>query len=183
MGCAEYQGSILQRHALFRISDSFRIARFHAALLVVSMAAMAAVAQAPQSKGKPTERVVRQYEKLIADGALLTPEGWKNTSRIFACSNPYAKDEEVLLTSQAGLIGETWVRGDRAEVERKWTDFKGSIDSDLRYKPAHPNMSSVLPANLRLLSGVHQQAHRHRRRRSNKRNLEHLGMEDRRPPT
>jgi hypothetical protein len=52
---------------------------------------------------------------------------------------------EVFLTSRAGLIGETWLRGDRAEVERKWTDFFGSIDSDLRYKPADPT-SSILPA-------------------------------------
>jgi hypothetical protein len=131
---------------LFGISDSFRIARFHAVLIVVSMTATAVVAQAPQPKGKPTERVVRQYEKLIADGALLTPEGWEKTSRIFARSNPYPKDAEVLLTSQAGLIGETWVRGDRAEVERKWTDYRGSIGSDLRYKPADPAISSVLPA-------------------------------------
>ena len=117
---------------LFGISDSFRIARFHAMLLVMSMTVIAAVAQGPQSNGKATERVVRQYEKLMADCAFLTPEGWKKTSRIFGRSNPYPKDGEVLLTSQAGLIGENWVRGDRAEVERKWTDFRGSIDSDLR---------------------------------------------------
>jgi len=132
---------------LFGISDSFRIARFHAMLLVMSMTVIAAVAQGPQSNGKATERVVRQYEKLIADGAFLTPEGWKKTSRIFGRSNPYPKDGEVLLTSQAGLIGENWVRGDRAEVERKWTDFRGSIDSDLRYKPASPS-SDVIPAIL-----------------------------------
>ncbi|MGA9964280.1 MAG: hypothetical protein WBQ10_03665 [Terriglobales bacterium] len=116
-------------------------------LLVISITVIAAVAQAPQSNEKATERVVRQYEKLIADGALLTPEGWKKTSRIFGCSNPYPKGGEVLLTSQAGLIGENWVRGDRAEVEWKGTDFRGSIDSDLRYKPAL-HSSDVIPAIL-----------------------------------
>jgi len=106
---------------------------------------VAAVAQAPQSNGKETERVVRQYETFIADGAFLTPEGWKEASRIFGRSSPYPKDGEVLLTSQAGLIGENWVRGDRAEVERKWTDFRGTIDSGLRYKPAMPTIE-VIPA-------------------------------------
>jgi hypothetical protein len=108
---------------------------------------VAAVAQAPQSNGKATEQVVRQYEKLIADGAFLTLEGWKKASRIFVRSNPYPKDGEVLLTSQAGLIGENWVRGDRAEAERKWTDFRGSIDSSLRYKPAMPTID-IIPAIL-----------------------------------
>jgi hypothetical protein len=74
----------------------------------------------------------------------LTPEGWKKAPRIFGRSNPYRDDGEVFLTSRAGLIGETWLRGDRAEVERKWSDVFGSIDSDLRYKPADPT-SSTLP--------------------------------------
>jgi hypothetical protein len=129
--------------AFFGISDSFRIARFHSMLLVMSMTVTTAVAQAPQSSGKATERVVRRYEKLIADGALLTPEGWKKTSGIFGRSNPYPNNGEVLLTSRAGLIGENWVRGDRAEVERKWTDCSGSIDSDLRYKPAMPTIDVI----------------------------------------
>jgi hypothetical protein len=129
-----------------RPSDQFRIT-IKAVLLILSMSTVATVAQAPQSSRKATERVVRQYEKLIVDGALLTPEGWKKTSRIFGRSNPYPKDGEVLLTSQAGLIGENWVHGDRAEVERKWTDFRGSIDSGLCYKPAMPT-SDVIPAIL-----------------------------------
>jgi hypothetical protein len=129
-----------------RPSDQSRI-RIQAVVLILSVSAVAAVAQAPQSNGKATERVVRQYERLIADGAFLTPEGWKKASRIFVRSNPYPKDGEVLLTSQAGLIGENWVRGDRAEAERKWTDFRGSIDSSLRYKPAMPTID-IIPAIL-----------------------------------
>jgi hypothetical protein len=129
-----------------RPSDQFRI-RIQAVVLILSVSAVAAVAQAPQSNGKATERVVRQYEKLIADGAFLTPEGWRKVSRIFLRSNPYPKDGDILLTSQAGLIGENWVRGDRAEVERKWIDFRGSIDSSLRYKPAMPTID-VIPAIL-----------------------------------
>jgi hypothetical protein len=129
-----------------RPSDQFRI-RIQAVVLILSVSAVAAVAQAPQSNEKATERVVRQYETFIADGAFLTPGGWKMASRIFGRSNPYPKDGEVLLTSHAGLIGENWVRGDRAEVERKWTDFRGSIDSGLRYKPAMPTID-VIPAIL-----------------------------------
>jgi hypothetical protein len=136
---------IMDRRPL-RSSDQFRI-RIQAVVLILSVSALAAVAQASKSDGKATERVLRQYEKLIADGAFLTPEGWKKASRIFGRSNPYPKDGEVLLTSQAGLIGENWVRGDRAEVARKWADFRGSIDSSLRYKPAVPTID-VIPAIL-----------------------------------
>jgi hypothetical protein len=32
-------------------------------------------AQTPH--GKPTERAIVEYEKFVADGAFLTPEGWK----------------------------------------------------------------------------------------------------------
>jgi hypothetical protein len=128
---------------LFRPSACFRIEARAVALLVAM--SPAAIAQAPQSSGKPTELVVRQYEQFIAGGEFLTPDGWKKASRIFVRSNPYPNDGEVFLTSKAGLVGETWVRGDRAEVERKWTDFFGSIGSDLAYKPADPT-TSVLPA-------------------------------------
>jgi hypothetical protein len=130
---------------LFAPSSCFRI-EVRAVALLVAMSTVA-IAQAPQSGGKSTERVIRQYEQFIAGGAFLTPDGWKKASRIFARSSPYPNDGEVFLTSKAGLIGETWVRGDRAEVERKWTDFSGSIGPDLAYKPAYPTGSgSVLPA-------------------------------------
>src|SRR5260370_22845225 len=103
-------------------SSFFRI-QAQVGALILGMSTMAAVAQGPQSSPKATELVVRQYEQFMAGGVLLTPEGWKKASRIFVRSNPYPNDREVFLTSRAGLIGETWLRGDRAEVERKWTDF------------------------------------------------------------
>ena len=136
--------SIVMAIVLSIPSSFFRI-QAQAVALLLGMSTMAAVAQGPQSSPKATELVVRQYEQFMAGGVLLTPEGWKKASRIFGSSNPYPNDGEVFLTSRAGLIGETWLRGDRAEVERKWTDFFGSIDSDLRYKPADPT-SSTLPA-------------------------------------
>jgi len=37
--------------------------------------------------------------------------------------------------SWRGTWGTNWVHGDRAEVETKWTDYLGTIDSALRYKP------------------------------------------------
>jgi hypothetical protein len=33
-----------------------------------------------------------------------------------------------------GAVGEDWARDGTAEVETKWTDYYGTIDSALRYK-------------------------------------------------
>ena len=93
------------------------------------------IAQVPKSHGKPTELVVKQYEKFIADGALLTPESWQLAAKLFDSANPYPKNGVIFLTSTSGLIGETWSDGHQARVETKWADSYGSIDSALRYKP------------------------------------------------
>lgn len=92
-------------------------------------------AQTPQSYGKPTEKVVIQYEKLVETGAFLTPDGWRRAGKLYSQSGPYPRDGEILLMTTGGSLGENWVHGDGAEVETKWTDFLGSIDSALRYKP------------------------------------------------
>lgn len=89
----------------------------------------------PYYYGKASEVVVIQYEKLIREGALLTPQGWEKASKLFSHPSPYPKDGKILLTSTAALVGEISVNGDRATVETKWGDDYGSIDSALRYKP------------------------------------------------
>jgi len=94
-----------------------------------------AVAQAPDAHPKPTELVIRRYEKLIADGALLSPEGWKRASRLFERSDPYPRNGAIQIVSTGGSVGENWMRGDEAEVGTKWNDFYGTIGADLRYKP------------------------------------------------
>lgn len=92
-------------------------------------------AQLPKAPPKPTERVIQQYETFIADGSLITPDGWKRASRLFVRSDAYPRQGEIELVSTGGLIGEDWVRGDRAQVETKWNDSYGTIDSVLRFKP------------------------------------------------
>jgi hypothetical protein len=107
------------------------------AAVLILLAAVMTTAQAPQSSPKPTEQVVGQYEELVSRGALLTPTGWKAASRFFYESQAFPHNGTIFLTSSAtaAMIGEMWVKGDRADVQTKWTDYFGSIDSSLRYKP------------------------------------------------
>jgi hypothetical protein len=81
----------------------------------------------PKSCGKPSELVITQYEKLISDGALLTPEGWKKAGKIFAKSNVYPAQGTIGLTSTGGILGEDWNKENHAPVETKWTDYLGSM--------------------------------------------------------
>ena len=110
----------------------------HMVGLLVLMLCVAAVAQrTPRTNGKATEEVVKRYQELIADGALLTPDGWKRAAKLHDSSNPYPENGVILLTSTGGAVGEMWVKGDRAEVQTMWTDSFGRIDSALRYMPEH----------------------------------------------
>ena len=98
-----------------------------------------ATAQNSKEQLKPTERLVRQYEKLIAAGDLLTPAGWRRASELFEKSNPYPPSGDIYVVSTDGVVGEDWVKADRAQVETKWDDNYGTIDSALRYKPPSPS--------------------------------------------
>jgi len=118
-----------------------------ATMLLLLLAAIAP-AQGQRSEAKATEQVVAQYEKLVANGALLTPDGWKAASGLFYESNAYPTKGTIELKSLASLamIGEVWVKGDRAEVQTKWTNDFGSIDSSLRYKPHSSSPPVVMTA-------------------------------------
>jgi len=98
-----------------------------------------AAAQNSKEQLKPTERLVRRYEKLIAAGDLLTPAGWRRASELFEKSNPYPPSGDIYVVSTGGVVGEDWVKADRAQVETKWDDNYGTIDSALRYKPPSPS--------------------------------------------
>ena len=91
-------------------------------------------AQAPRPQLKPTEQVVKQYLKLVGDGALLTPEGWQKAQKLFTESDQYPNKGPVFLLT-LGNFGEMWVEGNKALVETKWTDYMGKVDSALRYYP------------------------------------------------
>jgi len=114
--------------------------RLHAVLPVLLFLALTTVqAQTPQSNGKPTEEVVIQYEKLVAKGAFLTPEGWKLACKLYAQSREFPARGEISLMSVGGSLGENWLKDNRAEAETKWSDYFGTIDVTLRYhSPKRP---------------------------------------------
>jgi hypothetical protein len=118
--------------------------RAPAPALIVLLGIIATAAQVPKSQKKPTELVIRRYEEFIADGSLLTPEGWKRASKLFAGSHAYSPSGEIWVVSTGGLVGEDWVKGDRAQVETKWNDSFGTIDSSLRLKPPDPSGSITM---------------------------------------
>jgi hypothetical protein len=126
-----------------------------APVLIVLLGIIVAAAQAPRTQKKPTELVIRRYEKFIADGSLLTPEGWKRASKLFDTLDPYPRNGEIWVVSTGGLIGEDWVKGDRAQVETKWNDSFGTIDSSLRLKPPVPR-GSIMMGEIFSLVFVHQ---------------------------
>jgi hypothetical protein len=107
----------------------------HAIIPVLFLWVTTATAQTPLSHGKPTEKVVIQYEKLVADGAFLTPEGWKQAGKLYDRSGPFPRGGVISLMSTGGALGENWINDGRAEVETKWTDYLGTVDSALRYQP------------------------------------------------
>lgn len=126
--------------------------KFSDVLLVVWAAILlaqpAVTAKQPARQLKPTELVVRRHDKLVADGALLTAEGWKQSSMLWTSSDPYPRNGEIVVEDLSGIIGEDWVRGNRAQVETKWDDLYGSIDSSLRYKSGSPSGGSIMMARL-----------------------------------
>jgi hypothetical protein len=85
--------------------------------------------------------VVVEYEKLVADGAFLTPEGWKKAGKLYEQSAAFSPNGEILLMGTGGNLGEDWVKGNEAQVETKWTDYDGTIDSALRFKPPAPQIT------------------------------------------
>lgn len=139
--------------------------RFHVAQqsrgigLILFLSLSPAIAQAPKAHRappKPTELVIRQYEKLVARGAFLTPDGWKRVSRLYERPDPYPRDGEIEVISTGGLIAENWIHGNEAEVETKWDDFFGTIDGALRYKPP-PYGGSIMMGGLFAMVRTHQQ--------------------------
>jgi hypothetical protein len=118
--------------------EGINMKAFRTSVVVLLLAPTILSAQAPQSSGKPTELVVVEYERLVANGAFLTPEGWKKAGKLFEQSNAYPPDGEILLMGTGGNLGEDWVKGNEAQVETKWTDDLGTIDSALRFKPPNP---------------------------------------------
>lgn len=68
-------------------------------------------------------------------GALLTPEGWRLASAFFTAPQPYPEHGEIAVEwTGTSVLGEEWNNGSRAQVNTKWNDHYGWIDSNLRFK-------------------------------------------------
>jgi hypothetical protein len=125
-----------------------------AAVFTLLAGTTTSIAQILQYK-EPTEMLVKQYERLRADGALLSPEGWERASRLFKRPKPYPADSEIFLISVPGIIGRWTADGDRARVGTKWGDSCGTVDSQMRYKPIMPNVACIMTEESFSLVFVH----------------------------
>ena len=123
-----------------------RITAPYVLMAVLFLTPMVARAQTPVSNGKPTEKVVIQYERLVAKGEFLTPEGWKEAGKLYEQADAFPPDGEISLMDTGGAVGENWLRGDRPEIETKWTDYFGTVDSALRYKTPHSPVPVTMTA-------------------------------------
>jgi hypothetical protein len=55
---------------------------------------------------------------------------------VLSCSAFRGSDRFIATVSiRQRQVGENWLKGNQAEVETKWTDYYGTIDSALRYWP------------------------------------------------
>jgi hypothetical protein len=132
-------------------------------LLLATLAALAVAWPTPGQdvypRGRrptPTEAVVQKYLKLIVQGALLTPQGWKTAGELFTEAKPYPANGTIYLWSP-GYVGDWSIKGDTAQVATKWADEEGSIDSSLRYIPP-PKVYIIGHVYQLQLLGPHQSA-------------------------
>jgi len=81
-----------------------------------------ASAQTPLSDWKPTEKIIIQYETLVANGDFLPPEGWKVAGKLYEQADVFPPDGEISL-SEYRSNGRRLAARDRADIVTKWTDF------------------------------------------------------------
>ena len=91
-------------------------------------------AQTNQTIESP-KQVVERYLKMVADGELLTSDGWNRVNSLISSPSPQPTDGRIFVTSTHRGVGEIWVKDNHAEVHDAWWDELGSIDSSLRYTP------------------------------------------------
>lgn len=106
--------------------------------IVISLALTAAVRTGRGSKaekGSPDE-ALDHYFRMINDGVLLTPEGWKKAAELFVRESPAPNDDVIFVTTKFPLgNGPMDVNGSQAAAYEKWVDDIGTIDSAFRYHP------------------------------------------------
>jgi len=96
-----------------------------------------------EAQAYPAERVFDRFLQLVADGALLTPTGWKAAEQLSYKSSEFSNEEPIVLMRVAPInANEKLLKDDQVEVDAYWSDDVGSIDSAFRYRP--PNIRVVV---------------------------------------
>lgn len=105
-------------------------------LIALVLASGTVATQTPQAREKSPREVAEQYQRMIADGSLLTSEGWSKANEVFLRPSPPPRDKVVIVTSKRGQLDERWIKNNQAEVD-EWGIYNlGRIDSKLRYEPS-----------------------------------------------
>jgi hypothetical protein len=87
----------------------------------------------PETADLPGD-VVTKLWKSAQDGRLLSVEGWKDTSRLFAHPSPPLELRSFLVVSDNWSVGPIIAGADKVEVDVNYIPA-GEIDSSLRYSP------------------------------------------------
>jgi hypothetical protein len=119
--------------------------RYRAERLLSDMQSVALRQTGAEAQAYPAGRVFDRFLQLVADGALLTPTGWKAAEQLSYKSNEFSNEEPIVLMRMAPInANEKLVKGDQVEVDAYWSDDVGSIDSAFRYWPPKPNIRVVV---------------------------------------
>jgi hypothetical protein len=114
-----------------------RLLRYRAERLLSDMQTMAL--RQTEAQAYPAERIFDRFLQLVGDGALLTPEGWKEAEELSDESSEFSNENPIVLMSAAPEnTNERSVKEDQVEVDAYWSNDIGSIDSAFRYTPPKP---------------------------------------------
>jgi hypothetical protein len=108
--------------------------RIFPVIVFVVLNTIASSAQVGDQPKTPREIVDRLW-KMATEGELLTDDGWRRVSGMFAKQLPFPGNDVILIVSNSWSVNRESVRGNSAEVVVGFADA-GSIDSSLRYTPA-----------------------------------------------
>ena len=113
--------------------------RYRAERLLGDMQSVALRQTAAEAQAYIVEPVFDRFLQLVGDGALLTPEGWKEAGELSNESSEFSNEDPIVLMSAApGNTNERSVKEDQVEVDAYWSNDIGSIDSAFRYTPPKP---------------------------------------------
>jgi hypothetical protein len=105
---------------------------------IISFVVLGAIASSGQianhNSGKTPQEIVNRLWKLATEGGLLTDDGWRRVSGMFAKQVPSPGNDLILVVSNSWAVHQESVQGDSAEVIVSFEDA-GQIDSLLRYTP------------------------------------------------